>query len=147
MKRGIGWLWIIGFFGSLVAADAQAPLPSPAGAANDGKYQFVSATKVNETYTTRAGRLGRCGDARSVGPLTIVNGQARYSNGRTLPVRGDGRARGASWRCDWSLAPGNKNTPGIEIIASGSVGGNGAVRARQSGNLCSYDLVWRKEPR
>jgi hypothetical protein len=146
MKRGIGWLWIIGFFGSLVAADAQAPLPSPAGAANDGKYQFVSATKVNETYTTRAGRLGRCGDARSVGPLTIVNGQARYSNGRRYQFEGTVGPRG-ELAMRLVPTPGNKNTPGIEIIASGSVGGNGAVRARQSGNLCSYDLVWRKEPR
>jgi hypothetical protein len=58
MRRRIGLLWILGFFGLLGAADAQTPSPSTTGEPFDGTYRFVSSSKVNATYVTRNGRTG-----------------------------------------------------------------------------------------
>ena len=63
MQKNIGWLWIVGFFGLVPAANAQTAAPSAANTQFDGNYAFVSATKVNETYTTTwTTRMGQCGD-------------------------------------------------------------------------------------
>ena len=79
MRKHIGWWWIIGLF-AMVAANAQTPQPPTPVTKYDGAYAFVSATKVNETFTTLgAERLRRCGDLWE-GPLTIVNGHARYDD-------------------------------------------------------------------
>ncbi len=143
MRRQIGLLWIVGFFGLLGAADAQTP-SSTAGAAFDGKYRFVSSAKVNQTYTTRNGRTGLCPD-RVAGPLTIKNGQARYTNATGYRLKGAVGSQGKlAMRV---LAPSNSSNAGsaaIDIIVSGSIDGTGTVRARQSGHSCSYDFTWRK---
>lgn len=145
MQKHFGWLWIVGFFGLLAGANAQAPSPPAATTQFDGKYAFVSATKVNDTYFARATNfLRQCGDYEG-GPLTIANGQALYGRlGRfhgtvgpegELVMRRDsepiGRAAGAF--------------PGVEISIYGRIDGNGVVRVRRIDENCNYDLIWQKE--
>jgi hypothetical protein len=64
MQKDIGWLWIVGFFGLVSAAGAQAPSSPTASTQFDGTYRFVSSVKLNETYTTSRGgeRMGQCPD-------------------------------------------------------------------------------------
>ena len=147
MQRHIAWLWIVGFFGVVAAAYAQTPgTPSAVPVTKyDGRYAFVSATKVNDTYFGRATNILRqCGDYEG-GPLTIANGQALYGRlGRfhgtvgpqgELVMRRDpepiGRAAGAF--------------PGVEISIYARIDGNGVVRARRIDENCNYDLIWQKE--
>ena len=80
MQKHVGWLLMLGLFGFVVAADAQTASPPAATTQFDGTYAFVSSTRVIETYTvTGSNRVGQCGKMRRVRPLTIVNGQARFS--------------------------------------------------------------------
>jgi hypothetical protein len=139
MRWNSGWLWIIGFLGVLAVADAQTPSPPAAGTAFDGIYAFVSSTKLNETYTTTAtAHIKRCGDLPPRGPLTIVNGHARYNRQEgTVGSQGELAMRLAS-------TPGKKGSVGIEIVTTGRIDGNGTVRARRTGYYCSYDLIWRR---
>jgi len=90
--------------------------------------------------------MGRCGEMRHVGPLTITDGQAKYITGSRNQFDG---TVGAQGELAMRLAPrpGNKNTPGVEIIVSGKVDSDGIVKARQSGRLCSYDLTWQRQPK
>jgi len=137
---------IAGIFLFSAAAIAQTPPASTADARFDGTYAFVSATSVSETYRTTSGRMGQCGEMRHVGPLTIANGQARYTGGASNHFDGTVGTQGElAMRLE--PRPGNKNTPGIEIIVSGKVDSDGTAKARQSGRLCSYDLIWRKAAR
>jgi hypothetical protein len=78
MRRQIGLLSIVGFFGLLATADAQTLSASTAGAPFDGTYRLVSSAKVNEMYTSPNGSMLPCPD-RTPGPLTIAQGQARYT--------------------------------------------------------------------
>ncbi len=140
--RAAGWLWIIGFFGWFAAANAQTQPPSTPVTAFDGTYVFVSATKVNETYTTRGTEhILRCGDYKG-GPLIIVNGQARYL-GRyyqgTIGPRGELAMRNVPEPVKWG------GIPGVEKFISGGIDKDGTVRARQISGGCSYDLILRKE--
>lgn len=81
MRKRIGWLWTIPFFGLLPGTAAQTGSAVAASPQFDGSYTFVSSTKVNETYMVRnTGRLGKCPD-RGAARLTIENGQARYRSG------------------------------------------------------------------
>jgi hypothetical protein len=143
MHKPIGWLWIAGFFSLVAAANAQTPSSSAAGIKYDGTYAFVSSTKVNETYmTTGTTRIGRCGGLPPRGPLTIVNGHARYNlQEGTVGSQGELAMR--------FLAPSPFGrcggcSPGVEIITRGRIDGNGTVRARRIGYYCSHDLVWQK---
>jgi hypothetical protein len=145
LKKYIGWLWLALFVGLLAAANAQTPSPSTASTKFDGTYTFFSSTKVKETYTTPSGRMGRCAD-RIAGPLTIMNGQARYSaSGLQISREVEGRVGSQG-----ELAVMRSNEPRvgggtpIEINLSGRIDGNGTVTARQRGSFCSYDLVWQK---
>jgi hypothetical protein len=45
MRRNLGWLWIVGFFGLLASANAQTASPPTTTTQFDGTYAFVSATK------------------------------------------------------------------------------------------------------
>ena len=151
MQKHIGWLWIVGFFGLVPAANAQTVAPSAANTQFDGNYAFVSATKVNETYTTTwTTRMGQCGDIRKLGKLTIVNGQARYSGfGRVTKAGFEGTV-GSQGELAMRLAAtpatrGAGASPGVEIIINGKIDSNGAVHARQMSYGCSYDLIWQKE--
>src|SRR5258706_9369748 len=83
MRRRIGLLAFVGFFGLFAAANAQRSSPSTAGGPFDGTYRFVSSAKLNATYVTRNGRTGPCPDRRA-GPLHVEAGR-----GRTNPPTGD----------------------------------------------------------
>src|SRR5271169_3990082 len=78
MRRQIGLLSVVGFFGLLAAANAQSLSALPPSAAFDGTYRLVSSAKVNEMYTSPNGSMLLCPD-RMPGPLTIAQGQARYT--------------------------------------------------------------------
>jgi len=149
MQKHVAWAGVIGFFALLAAADAQTLSPS-AGTQFDGTYAFVSATKLNETYTTtRTNRVGQCGDYTGR-PLTIANGQARYPGLGRLTAAGFEGAVGPQGRLAMRLADtpaprGRGASPGVEIIVNGQIDANGTVHARQTGYACSYDLVWQKE--
>lgn len=145
MRKHIRWLWIVGFFGSLAAANAQTPAPAAASIAFDGTYAFVSGTRLNESYTTKGTEhIKRCGGYKG-GPLTIVNAHASYGSGRgfdgTVAPQGELTMR---------LAPTPVNrgiSPGVEVTINGRIDADGTVRARRVGYYCSYELVWRKIPK
>jgi hypothetical protein len=142
MKKQIGLLSIVGFFGLVAAADAQPPSSSTAVAQYDGRYRFVSSAKVNQTYVSRKGQMGQCPDRRA-GTLTIVKGQARYTSATGYRVRGTVGPQGElAMR---SIAPSTLGgSQPIELIVSGRIDPSGTVRARQISHACSYDFVWQK---
>jgi hypothetical protein len=145
MQKDAGWWCIIGFFGWVAAADAQAPSPSAASTQFDGTYRFISSTNVNETYMAGTALVGRCPDNKRAGTLKIMNGQARLSNG-------------PSYQCDRTVGPQGElamrltspapehhagSTPGFEIVVSGRIE-KGTVRARRMDYRRSYDFIWQK---
>jgi len=138
MHKHAGLLWIVGSFGWFAAADAQTAAPA-AGTQYDGTYAFVSATKVNDTYTTRgSNRLGQCTD-RKAGSLVIANGQARLRAFEgTVGSQGELSMRNAP-------SPARRSaSPGIEVTINGRIDENGTVHAREVRLNCSYDLTWQK---
>jgi hypothetical protein len=48
MRRASTWLWAVGFFGLLAAANAQTPSLPAATTHFDGTYALVSSTKMTE---------------------------------------------------------------------------------------------------
>jgi hypothetical protein len=145
MQKHIGWLWIVGLFGFVVAADAQTASPPAATMQFDGTYAFVSATKVNETYTTRGSEHpGRCPDLPPRTALTIVNGQVRFNqqegtvgpNGE-LSTRRIGTPSGKCGDC-------NVNAATAERPHYGRIDANGTVRVRRMDYYCSWDLIWQR---
>jgi hypothetical protein len=142
MRRQIGLLWIVGFFGLLAAADAQTPSSSSAGAPLDGIYRFVSSAKVNKTYVTRGGKMGECPD-RAAGPLTIAQGQARYTSATGRQLEGTVGSQG-ELAMRFLAPPDSNGYRPIELTVSGRIDGTGTVRARQRSNSCSYDFTWQK---
>jgi hypothetical protein len=140
----IGLLGVVGFFGLLAAANAQAPSPAAAGASFDGTYRFVSSARVNQTYTTRNGQMGQCPDRRA-GPLHVANGRARYTTATGYRLRGSVGPQGElAMRI---IAPPNSSNAGafpLEMNANGTIDGSGIARVRQISHSCSYDFVWRK---
>jgi hypothetical protein len=138
MRRRIGLLSIVGFFGLVAAADAQTPSPT-AAALFDCTYRVVSSAKVNNTYTTKKGQTAQCLD-RIPGPLTIVQGQARYTSATGYRLRG---MVGPQGELTMRAAGPGISRP-IEITVNGRIDGTGTVRARQISNACSYDFVWQK---
>lgn len=149
MHKAIRLLWAVGFFGLIAAANAQTASPPAASTQFDGTYAFVSATTLNETYmTTWRTRMGRCGDIRRMGPLTIAAGQARYSGFSRVTKEGFEGTVGQQGELTMKLAaPASRSSLGVEIITRGTIDGNGTIRARQMGRSCSYDLVWQKQTR
>ena len=98
--------------------------------------------------TTWRTRMGQCGDIRRMGPLTIANGQARYSGFGPVTKAGFDGTVGPQGELAMRLtAPASRSSLGVELITHGTVDGNGTIRARQIGRSCSYDLVWQKETR
>jgi hypothetical protein len=138
MRRRIGLLWIFGFLGMVAAAGAQTPSPA-APAPFDGTYRFVSSAKVNKMYTSKKGLMAQCPD-RIPGPLTIVQGRARYTTATGYRLRGRVGSQGQLEMR--SSAPGISRP--IDINLNGRIDGTGTVRARQISNACSYDFVWQK---
>jgi len=61
-------------------ADAQTASSPPSNTQFDGTYAFVSVMHVNETYPiSGTNRIGQCPNSAAE-RLTIVNGQAQYSD-------------------------------------------------------------------
>jgi hypothetical protein len=130
---------IIGLLAWLAAADAQTPPPPTAGAAFDGTYRLVSSARVNETFMTRKGQVGQCPD-RKPGPLTIMQGRARYKSATGYPLRGTVGPRGELAM----RASGPGQSQPIVITLNGTIDRVGTVHARQTSNACNYDFVWQK---
>jgi hypothetical protein len=139
MLKQIGLVWIVAFVALLAAADAQTPPPSTAGAVFDGTYRLVSSARVNQTFMTRKAQVGQCPDRRP-GPLTVMQGRARYKSATGYPLRGTVGPQGELAM----RAAGPGQSQPIEIRVSGQIDGTGTVRARQTSNSCNYDFVWQK---
>ena len=140
MRRQMGLLSVVGFFGLLATANAQTLSASTAGPSFDGTYQAVSSAKVNQMYIAQKGNMGVCPD-RMPGPLTIVHNQARYTDASGDEVDGTVGPQGElAMRAE---EPGGARAMDLDV--SGSIVANGTVRARQEGNSCSYDFVWQKD--
>jgi hypothetical protein len=140
MKKNIGLSLIVASSAQLSAANGQSPPPAAPVAKYDGKYAFVSATKVYEAYRTYGLRIGRCADMPPGPLLTIANGQAHYRR-YTGIVGPQGEL---VMRLD--LGPGPASDVGIrERKIVGRIDINGMVHARWSDYYCQYDFVWQKE--
>ena len=126
---------------AVVNADAQSPATSSvadaqtAGRAFDGTYRAVSSAKVNQMYIAEKGNMAVCPD-RMPGPLTIVQGQARYTDASGDPV--DGTVGRQGELAMHAAEPGGARA--MELDVRGSIAGNGTVHARQQGYSCSYDF-------
>jgi hypothetical protein len=139
MLRQMGLLSAVGFFGLLVAANAQNAPSATGGTAFDGKYRLVSSTKVNDMFTAYNGHMGMCPN-RKPGPLHIVGARVHYTSG-------------TGYRFDGTVGPQGELTMRSEMVgssrparmqASGAVDASGTAHARQKGSSCSYDFLWRK---
>ena len=140
MRRRIGLLWIVGCFGLVAAADAQAPPPT-AAVSFDGTYRFVSSAKVNPMSTSSKGVMAPCPD-RTLGPLTIVHGQARYTTETGYELQG---TVGSHGELEMRMMAVGGSRP-MEIRTSAAqIDGTGTLRARQIGSACSHDFVWQKQ--
>ena len=144
MRKDLGWLWAVGFFGFFAVGNAQTPPPSAGGPYYDGTYRLVSSALVNATYTTRKGQTGPCPNRRA-GPFHIENGKARYTTASGFRVRGTVGPQGElAMRAE---EPSKWGTQPIDISVSGTIDGSGTVRVRQLSHSCSYDFVWQKASR
>jgi hypothetical protein len=125
---------------AVVNADAQTLSALTAGPSFDGTYRAVASAKVNQMYIAEKGNMAVCPD-RTPGPLTIVQGQARYTDASGDPVDGIVGPQGElAMRAE---EPGGARA--MELDVRGSIDGAGTVRARQQGYSCSYDFVWQKD--
>jgi hypothetical protein len=140
VRRQVGLLSIVGFFGSLGAANAQTQSASTAGPAFDGTYRAVSSAKVNQMYVAEKGNMAVCPD-RMPGSLTIAQGQAQYTDASGDQVDGTVGPQG-------ELAMRAVESGGarpMELDVSGSIAATGTIRARQEGYSCGYDFVWQRD--
>jgi hypothetical protein len=142
MRRQIGLLSIVGFFGLLATADAQTPRASTAGTAFDGTYQVVSSTKVNQMHTSSKGDMAPCPD-RTPGPLTITHGQALYAAESGYQIGGKVGPNGGLEMRHQSVGGGGSRP--LEMRAVAQIDNTGTIHARQIGAGCSYDYVWQKQ--
>jgi hypothetical protein len=124
-----------------------------AGTQFDGTYAFISAAKVNETYRDFDNREHQCGNPRA-GPLTVVNGEARFkghggrfkgSGGRefegTVGPRGELAMRSVATSANKSaLLPST-------IMVTGSIDDHGTIRALWTSWYCQHDFIWQKSSR
>ena len=143
MRRQIGLLSIVGFFGLLATANAQTPPASTAGTKFDGTYRLVSTAKVNPMYTSSKGDMAPCPD-RKPGSLTIVQGQAGYTTGTGYELQGP---VGPNGELEMRLmAVGGGGSRPLEMRATAAeIDSTGTVRVRQTGCACSHDYVWQKQ--
>jgi hypothetical protein len=86
--------------------------------------------------------MGRCPDRRA-GPLTIMQGLAKYTSATGRRLKGTVGPRG-ELAMRFFAPPGSNGYRPTEISVSGNVDGTGTVRARQKSASCSYDFVWQK---
>jgi hypothetical protein len=110
----------------------------------DGTYRLVSTAKVNQWYRERDGRMLPCSD-RTPGPLTIVNGHAKYTTETGQELAGTVGANGElDLRPTSSAAGAGLQRPfGLRTMAA--IDTTGTVHARQTGFSCNHDYVWRKQ--
>jgi hypothetical protein len=143
MPKGTGWLSLLGFFGLVSAAGAQAPSTPTVSTQFDGTYAFVSST--TGTYRDCNNRPGQCPEWRPRGPLTISQGRVQWGNPSTgLGWEGTVGSHG-ELAVRFIPQPGARNQPGTEATGSGSIDHDGTIRLHTAGRSCSYDLVWQKE--
>lgn len=150
MYKSVRWLWIIGLFGLVGAANAnaQTPSPSPPVTKFDGTYAFVSSTKVNDLSTDFNGRMKPCRDLPTVGLLSIANGQARLAGYTHLTAAGLEGTVGPQGELRMHLRPPipTRSFGGTGRVRDiiGRIDGAGTVNARQVSFRCQYDLIWLK---
>ena len=141
MRRQIGLLSIVGFFGLIAAANAQTLSALTADTVFDGTYRFVSSTKVTEMYTSPNGGMLPCPD-RIPGPLTIVQGQARYTTDSGHQLEG---TVGPQGELEMRVMEVGGSRPMELRTSAAQIDAARTVRARQVGGACSYDFVWQKK--
>jgi hypothetical protein len=135
MPKQIRLISIIGFFGLLVMVNAQPASPSSA-APFDGTYRFISAEKVNETYTSYNGQTGMC-PSRRPGPLHVAGGRAHYTTATGYRLKGAVGAQGELTMQSTMIGSSRPFTMG----ATGSIDGSGMAHVRQTSSACSYDFT------
>ena len=87
--------------------------------------------------------MGQCPDRRA-GPLTVAQGQARYTSATGINFAGPVGPQGElTMRYEAPPTSGGSYRP-VELTVNGSINANGTARARQTSNSCSYDFTWRK---
>jgi hypothetical protein len=107
------------------------------------RYRLVSAAKVNQTYTSRGGRMLSCTD-RTPGPLTIVNGHAKYTTETGHEISGTVGPNGVL-DLRMMAGAGEVHSRPLEMHTTAQIDSTGTVHARQMGGSCSYDYVWQKQ--
>jgi len=125
----------------LVSTSAQPPSSGPAVVRFDGTYQYVSGKPLAETGMAGTQRMVTCNKPPQE-TLTIVNGQASYTN----PV-------GVGYHFQGVVGPGGQlvmraesstRWGSNEMVTRGVVDESGAIHARQVSANCAYDLIWQK---
>ena len=145
MQKGRGWLWTAGFFGFIAGVNAQTASPPAASTQFDGTYAFVSATNLTETYTDYSGRMISCPHIRTLGPLTIANGQAQYSTRNRYRPLHEGMVGSHGELSMQTITFPGKEGPPFQITTSGTIDGNGTIHGRLTGEHCQFDVVWQKQ--
>ena len=154
MQKHFIWVGAIGvLFGLLSAANAQSQSPLAATTQFDGTYAFVSAMRVNETYTVPgSNRIGQCRgrerENRLRPPLTMANGQAQFTDVGSHQFEGTVSSQGElAMRSSTSSSKGGWEGVGTKRMIYGRIDGGGTVRGRNIGYYCRYDLIWQKTSR
>jgi hypothetical protein len=150
MPKCTGWLSLLGFFGLVSAAGAQAPSSPTASTQFDGTYTFVSSTAGSRSGNQldrpkadfrddRSG--GRCPEEFRPGPLTVAQGRVQWI------TPGTGREWGGTVGSHGELAVRLIAQPrvGFEAMGSGIIDHDGTVRLHMASAYCSYGLLWQKE--
>jgi hypothetical protein len=85
----------------------------------------------------------QCSD-RTPGPLTIVNGYAKYTTETGHELNG---TVGPNGQLDLGMMTGSGDVHSrpMEMRTTAQIDSTGTVRARQSGGSCGYDYVWQKQ--
>jgi hypothetical protein len=139
MRNNTGLSLIVVLLASFSAANAQTVSPAGTVTKFDGTYDFVSATKLNESFRNYVGRLERCADYKGT-PLTIVNGQVRFFTWTgTVGPQGE-------LTMHVTLAP-FKGPVIQDRTITGEIDNTGTIHARCSTRYCQYDVIWRKADR
>jgi hypothetical protein len=147
-------MWRHGFslavlaFGFLAAAgsSAQTETAATGNTQFDGSYAFVSATKLNESFTTTAtAHIRQCPNWGGPGRLLILNGHAQYPGGKPPIYDGIVGPHGELMMRSSATPVVRGESPGVERTITGIIESAGTIHARMVGYYCSFDLIWHKE--